>query len=489
MKMRIAVFVGLLLSAAVSALHAQAVSGLTVERVATGISQPIYVTAPPNDTSRLFIVRQSGQILILNLATLTVSPTPFLDISGRLVASGEQGLLGLAFDPNYSTNGKFYVYYTAGGGAFNAGVSRVSQFAVSSNANVADDTSEKILLSFDQPQTNHNGGWIGFSPRAGDENNLYLASGDGGGGNDQGTGHIEPGGNAQNPTTLLGKMLRITLNAAAGTYSIPSNNPFAGATNGSRGEVWTTGLRNPYRASFDRLSGTLFIGDVGQSAREEISVQKASNPGGGENFGWRLREGDIQTPGSVGGARPPGNVDPIFAYDRSVGRTVIGGYVYRGRQIPALRGVYVFGDYLGPNGGPARIFTLNYNGTAASNFQDITAQLFPSGGPFPLRNPSSFGEDANGELYMTDIGSGSVYRIAPTTPNVGVAEVTKAPGQPFVLSGYGVPFKTHRIEAANSLAEQFVEIGTVVAGGDGALQFEDTAAQERERRFYRVTYP
>ena len=487
--MRIACFSVFFLCAALTSVRAQAVSGLKVERVATGLSQAIYVSAPPNDTGRLFIVQQSGQIRILDLETLTLKATPFLDIQARLVGGGERGLLGLAFDPNYATNGKFYVNYTAPGGAFGFGITRVSQFTASSNPDIADGASEKILLSFDQPQSNHNGGWIGFSPRAGDANNLYIASGDGGSGDDVGDGHIEPGGNAQNPTTLLGKMLRITVNAAAGTYSIPPNNPYAGATNGSRGEVWTVGLRNPYRASFDRLSGTLFIGDVGQSAREEISVQQASNPGGGENYGWRLREGEIQTPGSVGGARPAGNVDPLFAYDRSVGRTVIGGYVYRGRQIPALRRVYVFGDYLGPNGGPARIFTLNYDGTAASNFQDITAQLFPSGGAFTLRNPSSFGEDANGELYMTDITAGSVYRIAPAVPNVEATEATRQANGSFVLRGFGVPFKAHRIQAVGTLVEQFDDIGTATADGAGALVFEDLPAQNLEQRFYRIVYP
>ena len=492
---RLTTLLAFLLIVLASSVGGQAVSGLTVTRVASGLSQPIYVTAPPGDTSRLFIVQQSGQVLILNLATETMNATPFLNIQTRLVAGGERGLLGIAFDPNYATNGKFYVNYTAPGGVWGNGITRVSQFTVSGSPNLADDTSEKILLSFDQPQANHNGGWIGFSPRAGDANNLYIASGDGGGGNDQGTGHIEPGGNAQNPTTLLGKMLRITLDAVAGTYSIPPNNPYAGATDGSGGEVWTVGLRNPYRASFDRLSGTLFIGDVGQSAREEVNVQKPSNPGGGENYGWRLREGTIQTPGSIGGPQPPGGVEPIVDYPRSnsstpfVGRTVIGGYVYRGKQIPALRGVYVFGDYLGPDGGTARIFTLDYDGTAASNFQDITTQLFPSGGPFTLRNPSSFGEDANGELYLTDITSGSVYRIVPVTPHVTITEVTRQQNGAVLLRGGGVPFRTHRVEAANTLVEEFEQIGTATASGDGTLQFEDAEAQTLAQRFYRIVYP
>ena len=163
------------------------------------------MTAPPGDTSRLFVVQQSGEIRIIDLTTGTVKPTPFLDLSDVVAFSGEEGLLGLAFDPKYATNGRFYVYYVAPGGSFGQGVSHVALFRVSSDPDIADAASERTLLTFDQPQTNHNGGWIGFSPRAGDEGNLYIASGDGGNANDQGTGHIEPGGNSLNTTTLLGK--------------------------------------------------------------------------------------------------------------------------------------------------------------------------------------------------------------------------------------------------------------------------------------------
>ncbi len=393
-------------------LRAQIVPGLDAIRVASGLTQPLFVTAQPGDFGRLFIVQQNGQIRILNLATGTLNSTPFLTLTG-LAAGAEQGLLGMAFDPNYAANGKFYLNFTVPGGAFGNGVTHVSQFTVSANPNVANASSEKILLRFDQPQANHNGGWIGFSPRAGDANNLYIATGDGGGANDQGTGHIEPGGNAQSKATLLGKMLRIHINSVAGTYTIPPNNPFVGVT-GARQEIWALGLRNPFRNSFDRQTGRMFIGDVGQSAREEIDVQQPTNPGGGENYGWRVREGSIQNPAFPGTPTPPGAVNPIFDYPRSVGRTVIGGYVYRGQQIPNLRGVYVFGDFVGPDTGPSagQIFTLNYSGTIASNFQNITAQLFPtSAGGFALGNLSSLGEDANGELYITDISNGSVFKI------------------------------------------------------------------------------
>lgn len=431
-----------------SHVRAQTIQGLDAIRVASGLTSPLFTTAPPGDFNRLFIVQQNGQIRILKLATGALNSTPFLTVSD-VVSGGEQGLLGLAFDPSYATNGKFYVNYTAAGGAFNAGITKIVQYQVSSNPDIADTTPANIktLLSFNQPETNHNGGWIGFSLRPNDSDNLYIATGDGGAGNDQGTGHIEPGGNAQNTTTLLGKMLRIHVNPAAGTYTIPSSNPFFGSTT-SKQEIWLFGLRNPFRDSFDRSNGRMYIGDVGQDTREEIDVQQATNPGGGENYGWRLREGTIATPTGnpvVGGPPPPGNVDPILDYPHTTGQTVIGGYVYRGNQIPALQGTYVFADYLGPEGGSAgRIFTLNYNGTSASNFQDITSQLFPiplGNGTANLQNPSSLGEDAKGELYITDIGNGNVYKLSPmlvaaasrkTHNNTGTFDVnlplTGAPG-------------------------------------------------------------
>jgi glucose/arabinose dehydrogenase len=237
---------------------------------------------------------------------------------------------------------------------------------------------------------------------------LYIATGDGGNANDQGNGHIEPGGNAQSKVTVLGKILRIHVDPNLGVASIPSNNPFA-SSGTFRREIWAYGLRNPFRNSFDRQTGRMFIGDVGQGAREEIDVQQPTNPGGGENYGWRLREGTIATPGSVGGPPPPGNVEPIIDYARSTGGTIIGGYLYRGSAIPSLQGKYIFGDYLA-----GKIFSLDFNGTTASNFQDITSLLFPTrSGGLNLQNPSSFGEDGNGELYICDISAGAVYKIIP----------------------------------------------------------------------------
>jgi glucose/arabinose dehydrogenase len=388
---------------------------LDAARVAGGFTAPLYVTAPPGDTSRIFVVQQTGQILIINLPSRTVNAIPYLDISGEIVYGGEQGLLGMAFDPNYATNGRFYLNYTAPGGSFGAGVSHIAEFTVSSDPDIADPGSEATLLTFDQPQTNHNGGWVGFSSRPGDEGNLYIATGDGGSANDAGEGHIEPGGNAQNTTTLLGKMLRIHIEDAPGTYSIPLDNPFYGSDTAKQ-EIFCFGLRNPFRNSFDRVTGAMLIGDVGQSSREEIDVQKVSNPGGGENYGWRVREGFIQNPAYPNDPPPPDAVDPIFDYPHTTGQTIIGGYIYRGSRIPSLSGIYVFADYLGPEGGnnTGRIWIFRYDGRNVSGFRDITSQLFPTRvGNFPLNNPSSLGEDARGELYICDITNGNIYKIIP----------------------------------------------------------------------------
>ncbi len=486
---------------------AQAVPGLTVSRVATGLSQPLFVTAPPGDYNRIFIVQKTGQVAILNLSTGVLNATPFLDISARISTVSEQGLLGLAFDPLYSTNGKFYINFVVPGGSFGNGTTHISQFQVSAgNPDIADLSNEKILLTFDHPESNHNGGWTAFSPRPNDDHNLYISTGDGGNANDQGTGHIEPGGNAQNLTTLLGKILRIHVDPTTATVTIPSTNPFA-SVSGDRGEIFCYGLRNPFRDSFDRANGRLMIADVGQSSREEIDVQDFSNPNGGENYEWRLREGTISTPtisgqAAVGGNRPPGGIDPVLDYPHIPppsglsGQTIIGGYIYRGRQIPPLTGTYVFGDYLGPESGTVnpnnfgRIFTLNYNGTSASNPQDITSELFTGSG-FTLENPTSFGEDANGELYTTDISAGVVFKIVPVTPSVIINSVTRnAQNGHIVIQGYGVPFKTQHVEFTSNLSQAFGTPGTsVTAAGDGSFSYEDTASGNLSVGFYKVTFP
>jgi glucose/arabinose dehydrogenase len=379
-------------------------------RVASGLMTPVFAGSPPGDASRLFILEQGNQgvasIKILNLNTGSLNSTPFLTISG-LLTGGESGLLGLAFHPDYANNGKFYVNVTAAGGA---GITRIMEFNRSAgNPDLADPTGNTIL-EFAQPQFNHNGGWVGFGPLDG---LLYIASGDGGGANDSGPGHSEPGGNAQDLTdNLLGKMLRIDVNGddfpADDTrdYRIPPTNPFAGAIEGDD-EIWSYGLRNPWRASHDRLTGDLYIGDVGQESREEIDFQPGNSPGG-ENYGWRMREGFIQNPSHVGGPPPPGNVDPIHDYDRTVGTTVTGGYVYRGDENDALRGTYFFADV-----GPGRIWAFKYDGKNLNNFREYTGQIPTDVGT--MEGIVSFGEDALGRLYVVDYG-GEIFRLTPAFP-------------------------------------------------------------------------
>ena len=492
--------------------QAQTLPPMHTVTVASGFSRPVFVTAPPGDYNRIFVVEQQvsinnqphGRIQVVNLQTGAKSV--FLTVAG-IAGGGEQGLLGLAFDPDYATNGKFYIHYTASGSDDIV----VKQYQVSGDPNVADTAPANIktVITFGHPQTNHNAGWIGFSPRPNDDHNLYISSGDGGNGNDAdgGAGHHEPGGNAQwNGTgaidaadakhALLGKMLRIHINPTTGTYTIPPDNPFAGSTDPFvQKEIWLLGLRNPYRDSFDRITGRMFIGDVGQGSREEIDVQQTGNPNGGENYGWREREGFIQNPSYPTPSPTPnrGWIDPILDYPRSgagplTGTTVTGGYVYRGRQIPALRGTYIFGDY-----SSGKIFSLNYDGNTASNPQTITNLLFPTidASEQSLGNPSSFGEDANGELYICDLFPGRVYKIIPATPNVELDSVMRM-GTSFVLHGYGVPFKTHTVRAVSDITQPFdasKNIGTVTAAADGSFQFTDLSASGFGTRFYRVVYP
>jgi glucose/arabinose dehydrogenase len=401
-----------------------AIEGL--QRVASGLAAPIFVTHAPGDTSRLFIAQRSGQIRILDLSTGVLQATPFL--STTVDTSGEGGLLGLAFHPEYSSAGmpgfgKFYLNVTTG----SPFTTRIREFSVSAtDPNLANAGSQREILSFAQPQTNHNGGWLGFSPR---DNFLYIASGDGGGGNDEGAGHTAGIGNAQDTTNnLLGKMLRIDVNSDAfptdssRNYSIPPTNPFVagvGAPGDDVGddEIWSYGLRNPFRASFDRQTGDLWIGDVGQGVREEIDFQPASSAGG-ENFGWRLREGLVQTPG-VGGAKPADNVDPVYDYDRNndqFGGTVVsGGYVYRGPD-PDLQGRYFFLD--SRNSAPTTddnywMFNPADPFGTVTNIDSLLTRDVGSG-QFPV----SFGEDALGNLYIAYIASGEVYRIRTTAPPV-----------------------------------------------------------------------
>ena len=419
MRRRIALggVVGLSVIAAAAPAPA-AIQGL--QRVASGLSNPMFVTHAPGDASRLFIAQRGGAIRILDLNTGSLLPTPFL--STTVDTAGEGGLLGMAFHPNYNKPGqpgfgKFYLNVTTTGAPL---TTRIREFQVSpTNPNLANPGSLREILSFAQPQDNHNGGWIGFRPR---DNFLYIASGDGGGGNDTGTGHTAGTGNAQDITNnLLGKMLRIDVNAddfptdAARNYAIPLTNPMragVGSPTDDVGddEIWSYGLRNPFRASFDRRTADLWIGDVGQSQREEIDFQPAASTGG-ENYGWRLREGLIQTP-TVGGAKPPGNVDPVYDYDRNAdqfgGTVVTGGYVYRGPD-PSLQGRYFFLDSRNSLSTTDDNYWTFDPANPFATVQNIDALLTRDAGSGQF--PVSFGEDAVGNLYIAYLVSGEVYRI------------------------------------------------------------------------------
>ena len=399
--------------------------------MASGLLNPVFATFAPGDSNHLFVVQKGGVIKVLDLTTNTVLATPFLAIPDTDQAN-EGGLLGLAFDPNYANPGttgykKFYTYVTVDNGGVlvpgnsagtNTAISpfstHVRQYSASGQPYVA-DTSATEIMSWPRPEDNHVGGWIGFSPNDG---YLYIDSGDGGLGNDSGGGHFEPGGNAQNitnsPNDFMGKQLRIDVHGDAfpadanQNYAIPPTNPFVGKTGAD--EIWSLGLRNPYRASFDRNTGDLWIGDVGQGAREEIDFQAANNTAI-KNYGWRLREGNIQTP-SVGGAAPANYVPPVYDYDHSgaehganfSGAAVIGGYVYRGPD-PSLQGQYFFADEVS-----SHVWQMNPATKAVSNVDSLVT---PNIGT--IGNPDSFAEDAVGNLYIVTLGGG-VYRINTTVP-------------------------------------------------------------------------
>jgi glucose/arabinose dehydrogenase len=361
-------------------------STIAATRVATGLSQPLFAAAPLGDTGRLFIVEKTGLIKILDLASGQVLATPLLNVSGQIDAQGERGLLGLAFDPLFSSNGFFYVDLINPNGD-----TEVRRYHVSSNPNVADPTSGTPIITVPQPagSFNHKAGWIGF----GRDGDLYISTGD---------GVLFPS-SAQDPNSLLGKILRIDVHSVddfpadpTRNYHIPFDNPFAGATNGAD-EIFALGLRNPWRSSFDRGLGDFYIADVGQGAYEEVNVGQK-----GANYGWPVFEG----PAVLLGGTPTGGsaVPPVYSYDHSVGQSITGGYVYRG-DAEALQGQYFFADFV-----QGKVFTLRFDGSAWTA-TDRTAQVTTDFGA--INNPSSFGEDARGNLYLVDV-DGDIFKLTPT---------------------------------------------------------------------------
>jgi glucose/arabinose dehydrogenase len=345
---------------------------LDLEVVATGLQQPVFVDAPTGD-DRLFIVDQPGTIRVVD-NTGKLLGTPFLDIRAEVQFSGERGLLGLAFHPDYATNGKFYVNFTD-----TSGDTQIVEYRLSSDPGMAAPSTKRVLLVIDQPAGNHNGGMLAFGP----DGFLYIAMGDGGGGGDT-------YGNGQNINTLHGAVLRIDVDGAT-PYAVPAGNPFVGKAGAD--EIWVYGLRNPWRFSFD--GNRMYIADVGQSAREEIDLVDTGD--GGANLGWSIMEGS-QCFG--GGCSSAGLVLPLVEYTHAEGCSITGGYVYRGSAIPELDGHYFYGDFCG---GWVKSFRYS-GGTSNTDHQNWTTDLGAVGGL------TSFGTDGFGEMYVTST-SGSVYRI------------------------------------------------------------------------------
>ena len=385
---------------------------ITLTRVSSNFARPVFATSAPGDSGKLYVTEQhTGQVRVMDVETGSIEPQPFLQLN-NLSTGNEQGLLGLAFHPDYETNGRLFVNYTHGSG--DTVVEEYQRGASGQATGIG-----TAVLSVEQPQANHNAGWIGFGPNG----LLHIATGDGGAANDSGTGH-GPIGNSQDITNnLLGKILRIDVDGddfasdATRNYAVPANTPFVGQTGDD--EILAYGLRNPYRSSFDRRTGDLFIADVGQGAREEIDVIPAGTAG--QNFGWRGREGFIDGP--FNDPVPNNLVDPIHDYDHSTlgGFSVTGGYVYRG-PITALQGKYFFADFVTDN-----LWSLEYDGTTATSVTPLHDEISVDFGA--LNNVSSFAEDEEGNLYVIELG-GTIYRFGFDLPgdltgdgNVNAADI------------------------------------------------------------------
>jgi len=348
------------------------------ELVVEGFDSPVHVADPGDDSGRLFVVEQPGRIRIVEDGALV--ETPFLDMVELVESSGsEQGLLSIAFHPDYAENGTFYVGYTA----LPDGANSVARYRVSDDPNLADAASGEVLLAVEDYAGNHNGGLVAFGP----DGYLYVGLGDGGGAGD-------PNENGQNRATLLGSVLRLDVDNTGDEtpYAIPADNPFAGDAEASP-EIWSYGLRNPWRFSFDRETGDLYIADVGQGELEEVNFQ-AANSGGGENYGWNIMEGTACYAEEE--CSPDGLVLPVTEYTHEFGCSVTGGFVYRGEAVPALTGVYLYADYCS-----GLLWGLEHD----TSGEWVVSDPIETG-----MSVSSFGEDAAGELYVVDRGGG-LYRV------------------------------------------------------------------------------
>jgi glucose/arabinose dehydrogenase len=352
---------------------------LSTELLVDGLTNPVQMVDPDDGSGRLFIVQQTGQIVILRDGAIL--PEPFLDIGGQISTGSEQGLLSMAPHPGFEKNSVFFIYYTDGNGN-----TQVERWSVNANTpDLADPASAETILTVEQPYPNHNGGLLLFGP----DGYLYIGLGDGGAGGD-------PHNHAQDLSTLLGSILRIDVDSTTGDlpYGIPEDNPFVGQE-GVRGEIWAYGLRNPWRYSFDRKTGDMLIADVGQNAIEEASLAPAGE--GGLNFGWNLFEGPQCY--ALADCDPSDTVLPFFWYAQEDGGcSITGGYVYRGEAIPELAGVYLVGDYCS---GLVWAVAIAEDGSATPSAPVETGLAI-----------SSFAEDASGELYLVD-RNGAIYKIVP----------------------------------------------------------------------------
>jgi glucose/arabinose dehydrogenase len=357
-------------------------TGVRLELVVSGLSDPIGITNAGDGSGRLLVNERGGRIRVVQ-PDGTLGGRDFVDLSGRIEAGGERGLLGVAFHPDFAANGRVFVHYSRRGD----GATVISELTASADRSSADPASERIILTHDQPFANHNGGQIAFGP----DGYLYIGLGDGGSGGD-------PFGNAQARDVLLGKILRIDVDGSPAPdreYAIPDDNPYAGdgvSPGAGLPEIWANGLRNPWRFSFDRETGDLYIGDVGQGSWEEIDRQPADSAGG-ENYGWNIYEGTHCS----GACDSIPAVAPVAEYSHASGGgcSVTGGYVYRGSRQPGMVGNYLFSDYC-----TGTIWTLAVGGGLT---------------PLPLAESglrvSSFGEGEDGEIYVVDIFSGGLYRV------------------------------------------------------------------------------
>jgi len=382
--------------AGIAAAQAQ----LTSVRVGVGFSRPLWVGSPPGDTSRLFVVEQfvgtSGRIRIIKNGQVLL--TPFLTVP-NVSTGNEQGLLGLAFHPDYATNGYFYVNYTE---APSPGTTVIARYQRSANPDVANAASALTIIRVGQPFSNHNGGGIAFGP----DRYFYAGFGDGGSAND-------PGNRAQTITgMLLGKFLRLDVNGddfpgdPLRNYAIPPTNPLVGVAGDD--EIWSYGWRNPWRWCFDRLTGDLYVGDVGQNQIEEIDFEPANTPG--RNYGWRCMEGFNCTGLTGCTCNSPALTNPIHTYTHAEGCSVTGGCVYRGTCLPSnINGTYFFAEYCSNI-----LWSFKYVGGSVTQFMNRTAELAPGGG-MSINSVTSFGEDAWGEVYIVDQG-GEIFRIVPRGP-------------------------------------------------------------------------